>query len=67
MIVMGGYFANTSYPSCDEPGEMGQHGVLLGQESAEVNPPGLQWWWRLWPDYNRYRVPDKIVSLVGGK
>jgi hypothetical protein len=65
MIIMGGYFTNTS--SCDVPEEAGQHGLLLGQETSEVARPKLQWWWQLWAEYNRYRVPDTIVSLVGGK
>ena len=46
---------------------MGQHGLLLGQETEEVDPPQTKWWWRLWHEYNKYRVPDTIVSLVGGK
>lgn len=67
MIVMGGYYANTSFTSCDAPKYVGQHGLLLGQESMEVAPPDMKWWWRLWPGYNKYRVPDKIVSLIGGE
>lgn len=67
MIVLGGYYPNTSYPACDAADDLGQHGLLLGQESVEVDPPETRWWWRLWPEYNGYRVPDKIVSLVGGK
>lgn len=67
MIVMGGYVANKTWPACDVPEEGGQHGLLLGQESVEVNRPRVQWWWRLWSGYNRYRVPDTIVSVVGGK
>jgi hypothetical protein len=67
MIVMGGRVANTSWSSCDVPEVGGQHGLLLGQESMEVDPSKLKWWWRLWPEYNKYRVPDKITSLIGGK
>ena len=67
MLIIGGYAANTSWLQCDVPEFGGQHGLLLGQESAEVSPPKLQWWWRLWREFNEYRVPDKITSFVGGK
>ncbi|KAL1599656.1 hypothetical protein SLS60_007459 [Paraconiothyrium brasiliense] len=67
MLIIGGAYGNKSYVQCDTPDHHGQHGLLLGQESVEVEPPKTQWWWRLWRDYNKYRVPDKIVSLVGGK
>jgi hypothetical protein len=67
MIIMGGYFANTSNTQCHVVDEKGQAGLLLGQESEEVDPEKTHWWWRLWPEYNRYRVPDKITSLIGGK
>ena len=67
MLVIGGYYANTSFTQCDSPKYMGQHGLLLGQETKEVAPPDTKWWWRLWHEFNGYRVPDTIVSLVGGK
>ena len=67
MIIIGGQFTNTSYPSCDGPEIGAQNGVLLGQESSEVLRPQLQWWWQLWPEFNEYRVPDKIISLIGGR
>jgi hypothetical protein len=66
MLVIGGYAANKSWPQCDVPGFGGQHGLLLGQEYVEVDRPKFHWWWRLWHEFNEYRVPDKIVSLVGG-
>ncbi|KZM21775.1 hypothetical protein ST47_g7169 [Ascochyta rabiei] len=66
MIIIGGYYANASFTQCDVPKYYGQHGLLLGQESAEVAPPEVKWFWRLWSGYNKYRVPDKIVSLIGG-
>lgn len=66
MIIMGGQLANSS-PACHDPELGAQNGFLLGQESAEVQPPNLQWWWQLWPEFNGYRVPDKIVSIIGGK
>jgi hypothetical protein len=62
MIAIGGS-VTTSSQACDVPHLGGQHGLLLGQESVENG----SWWWRLSHTYNDYRVPDKLVSLVGGK
>jgi hypothetical protein len=62
MIAIGG-LVTTSSQACDVPHLGGQHGLLLGQESVEND----SWWWRLSHKYNDYRVPDKLVSLVGGK
>ncbi|KAF2993231.1 hypothetical protein E8E13_001565 [Curvularia kusanoi] len=51
MMMIGGYFANVSFTQCDVPKYMGQHGLLLEQESEEVAPPETKWWWRLWRQY----------------
>ena len=69
MIVVGGLITNNTSPTCDVPEARGQHGLLLGQESMEVqaDQPGPQWWWGLDNNFSGYRIPDKIVSLVGGK
>lgn len=62
MIVLGGSIT-TSSQACDVAHLGGQHGLLLGQENVEHS----SWWWRLVNTYNDYRVPDQLVSLVGGK
>ena len=68
MLIMGGLF-NDNEPTCFEPKIGSQCGLLLGQETMEVNPKkqGAQWWWALRNDINGYRIPENIVSLVGGK
>ncbi|KAF1931535.1 uncharacterized protein M421DRAFT_89835 [Didymella exigua CBS 183.55] len=67
MLSMGGLF-NDDEPQCVEPKIGSQCGLLLGQETMEVNPDkqGAQWWWALRNDINGYRIPENIVSLVGG-
>ena len=63
MIVLGGQIPNASLSECDVPKIGGQHGFLLGQESTEVGA----WWHAIMDNTTGYRVPEKIVSLVGGK
>jgi hypothetical protein len=63
MIIIGGYLTNTSAPECDVPKIGGQHGLLLGQESVEVSA----WWHGLMDNVTGYRVPDKVVTLIGGE
>lgn len=48
MIIMGGLF-NDDESTCFEPEVGSQCGLLLGQETMEVNKEeaGAQWWWEL--------------------
>ncbi|UPX11017.1 uncharacterized protein EKO05_0001644 [Ascochyta rabiei] len=62
MIIMSGATTNRSIVECHVPNMGGQSGLLLGQESVEVE----NWWHAVRSDVNRYRVPDKIVELIGG-
>jgi hypothetical protein len=62
MIVMGGYYTNTTKQECDVAGAGGQHGLLLGQESVEQ---GNQWH-RLMSNVSEYRVPQVITAVIGG-
>ncbi|KAF1931004.1 uncharacterized protein M421DRAFT_57308 [Didymella exigua CBS 183.55] len=62
MLFVGGQIPNASLPECDVPKIGGQHGLLLGQEAAEQGA----WWHAIQDNTTGYRVPDKIVSLVGG-
>jgi hypothetical protein len=63
MLYIGGQTPNASLTECDVPKIGGQHGLLLGQEAAEQGV----WWHAIQDNTTGYRVPDKIVSLVGGK
>ena len=62
MLYIGGQTPNASLTECDVPKIGGQHGLLLGQEAAEQGV----WWHAIQDNTTGYRVPDKIVSLVGG-
>lgn len=60
MIVMSGFYTNTSRPACDAPSIGGQHGLALGQEGK--NTP----WLGLMTNVTEYRVPDNITDIIGG-
>ncbi|KAF2632023.1 hypothetical protein BU25DRAFT_454396 [Macroventuria anomochaeta] len=62
MLVIGGQIPNASLTECDVPKIGGQHGLLLGQEATEQGV----WWHAIQDNTTGYRVPDKIVALVGG-
>ena len=62
MLIIGGQIPNASLTECDVPKIGGQHGLLLGQEATEQGA----WWHAIQDNTTGYRVPDKIVSLVGG-
>jgi hypothetical protein len=63
MLIIGGQKPNASMTDCDVPKIGGQHGLLLGQEATEQGV----WWHAVQDNTTGYRVPDKIVSLVGGE
>ncbi|KAF1364389.1 hypothetical protein EJ07DRAFT_99341 [Lizonia empirigonia] len=62
MLFVGGQIPNVSLTACDVPTIGGQHGLLFGQEATEEGA----WWHGIQDNTTGYRVPDKIVSLVGG-
>lgn len=59
MILMGGYRPTTK--DCDAPNFYGQHGVDLGQ----INEDGV-----IWAPFSHenppYRVPPRVVDIIGG-
>lgn len=63
LLVIGGYYTNTSITECDVPKIGGQHAMLLGQENVEQ----AAWWHAPMDNVTGYRVPDKIVARVGGE
>jgi hypothetical protein len=62
MIVMSGFYTNSSKTACDSPSIGGQHSLLLGQESVEKGNV----WRALMPDVVEYRVPSNITVVIGG-
>ncbi|KAH6614895.1 hypothetical protein C7974DRAFT_442924 [Boeremia exigua] len=62
MLIIGGQISNASLTGCDVPKIGGQHGLLLGQEAVEQGV----WWHGVQDNTTGYRVPDTIISLIGG-
>jgi len=62
MLVMGGQLVTPERTECDVPTAFGQHGMLLGQESIELDSI----WHGLQPDISKYRVPSNITAVIGG-
>lgn len=63
MIIIGGSVTNASMAECDVPDVGGQHNILLGQENVELG----HWWHAISENTTGYRVPDQIVSVIGGE
>ncbi|KAH8731761.1 hypothetical protein GQ44DRAFT_603735, partial [Phaeosphaeriaceae sp. PMI808] len=62
MIVMSGFYTNSTRPECDAPTAGGQHSLLLGQESIEKGSV----WRNLIPEVVEYRVPVNLTAIIGG-
>jgi len=64
MIVMGGFYTNTSKDrvTCDAKPDGGQHGILLGQEMEEQD----NLWHAVMHNVTEYRVPQIIAKTIGG-
>jgi hypothetical protein len=59
MLIMGGTFPTST--ACDVPEVYGFHNLDMGED----NPDLLQW--DLFsPDKTIYKVPQEIISAVGG-
>jgi hypothetical protein len=68
MMIIGGLVPNTSKVDCDVAVIGGQHNVFLGQENMEYLEDGQQNWWHAPMDnVTGYRVPDQIISVIGGE
>lgn len=65
MLVMGGFYTNSSRDGCDVPEILGQHPVMLGQDSVDLGLTNK--YGRLMANITEYRVPDDITSVIGGE
>jgi hypothetical protein len=63
MLVIGGMIINPERQLCDAKEDMGQHGLLIGQESIEMNTQ----WASLKTNISSYRVPSNITAVIGGE
>ncbi|KAJ4358023.1 uncharacterized protein N0V89_002602 [Didymosphaeria variabile] len=61
MLIIGGWFTNSSYTDCDAPNSQGQHNMNLGY-NGEKNVL-----WDKWdPSATKYFVPTPVISVIGG-
>ena len=61
MIIMGGYFPNSSNIECDTPTIWAQHNLNLGANDA-LNVE----WYQYLPNLTSYQVPPNITAAIGG-
>ncbi|KAK1816181.1 hypothetical protein LTR12_009430 [Friedmanniomyces endolithicus] len=61
MIIMGGYFPNSSNIGCDARAIWGQHNLNLGAEDVQQAA-----WYQYLPNVTSYQVPSTIVGVIGG-
>jgi hypothetical protein len=63
MVVIGGWFPDSTASPCDTPEAQGQHNMILGNNTGKVEN-GI--WDTYDPSRSRYDVPALVVSAVGG-
>ncbi|TKA83459.1 hypothetical protein B0A55_00572 [Friedmanniomyces simplex] len=61
MIIMGGYFPNSSNIGCDAKNIWGEHNLNLGAENEQQAE-----WYQYLPNVTSYQVPSTIVGVIGG-
>ncbi|KAK5728185.1 hypothetical protein LTR17_012090 [Elasticomyces elasticus] len=61
MLIMGGYFPNSSNENCDAKNIWGQHNLNLGNNDVETAA-----WYQYLPNVTSYQVPSTIVDAIGG-
>lgn len=62
MIVMGGYFPNSSDTECDVADSWGIHNLNLGRDNRDKAN-----WYQFLPNLTTYTLPDELTSVVGGR
>jgi hypothetical protein len=63
MMVIGGWFPNTTFGDCDARDAQGQHNMVMGNNTDKVEN-GL--WDKYDPKLSTYAVPTLVVSAIGG-
>jgi hypothetical protein len=63
MIVIGGWFPNSTFTDCDSPDSQGQHNMILGNNTGKQEN-GI--WDKYDPKLSSYAVPTMVVSAIGG-
>jgi hypothetical protein len=63
MMVIGGWFPNTSFVDCDAPAAQGQHNMILGNNTGKEEN-GI--WDKYDPKLSTYVVPTAVIAAIGG-
>ncbi|KAK4504563.1 hypothetical protein PRZ48_005479 [Zasmidium cellare] len=61
MIIMGGYFPNSSITDCDAPKVWGMHNLNLGANDFLDVP-----WYQYQPNLTYYSRPPNLTEVIGG-
>ncbi|KAJ4292388.1 hypothetical protein N0V90_009050 [Kalmusia sp. IMI 367209] len=61
MLIIGGWFTNSSFKDCDSQGSQGQHNMNLGYNGGKN-----VLWDHYDPSATKYFVPTPVISAIGG-
>lgn len=61
MLIMGGYFPNSSNVDCDIPAIWGMHNLNMGSNNV-LNTS----WYQFQPNLTYYQLPPNLTEVVGG-
>jgi len=61
MIILGGYFPNSSDIACDSANTWGQHNLNLAANDVDASE-----WYQVLPNITSYQVPSTVYSAIGG-
>jgi hypothetical protein len=63
MMIIGGWYSNTTFGDCDQPDAQGQHNMVLGNNTGKIDN-GI--WDKYDPKATAYAVPALVVAAIGG-
>jgi hypothetical protein len=63
MMVIGGWFPNTSFVDCDASSAQGQHNMILGGNTGKEEN---SLWDKYDPNLSAYVVPSMVIAAIGG-
>jgi hypothetical protein len=63
MMIIGGWYPNSSFVDCDQPDAQGQHNMILGNNTGKKENG-------IWDKYDlkvtNYDVPTLVIAAIGG-
>jgi hypothetical protein len=63
MMIIGGWYSNSTFGDCDQPDAQGQHNMVLGNNTGKTDN-GI--WDKYDPKATAYAVPALVVAAIGG-